>query len=248
MVAQTVVIMRKEWKDIKSTLLSYHNLQAGIWPILLFCVAFGVYEPLKNGPDWMQSPIMVFSLSVLVPFVAVGFISPYSFVGERKRGTLEPLLATPVSDQAILFGKICTAALYGWGLSFISMFLGLFSLFFSTGKFLPYPPGIAIPTLLLSVFFSLLVAIIGTNSSLYAKTLLEAQSNLGMTLFIPVVLPAFFVGPFMPEAWKVIMMQVAARLGTTSLLLVFMVLLLAIDIIYMVIVLTHFNRKRLILA
>jgi len=246
LVAQIVVIMRKEWEDIKSTLLSYHNLQAGIWPILLFCVAFGIYEPVKKGIEWMQSPIMVFSLSVLVPFIVIGFISPYSFVGERKRGTLEPLLATPVSDQAILFGKIGIAALYGWGISFVSMLLGLFSPFFSTGRFLLYPLGMAIPTLLLSLFFSLLVAIIGANSSLYAKTLLEAQNNLGMALFIPVVLPAFFVGPFMPEAWKIIIIQVVSQLGTTNLLLIFMVLMFIVDNVSILITLRRFHRKLLI--
>ncbi len=238
--------MRKEWRDIKSTLFSYHNLQAGIWPILLFCAAFGIYEPLRMGPDWMQSPIMVFSLSVLVPFVAIGFVSPYSFVGERKRGTLEPLLATPVSDQAILFGKIGTAVLYGWGISIISMFLGLFSLFFTTGKFLLFPPGTAIPTLLLSLFFSLLVASIGTSSSLYAKTLLEAQNTLGMALFIPIVLPAFFVGPFLPETWKILIVQVVAQSGTTPLLLIFMVLLFMVDAASMLIALHRFHRKLLI--
>jgi ABC-2 type transport system permease protein len=246
LVAQTFVIMRKEWEDLKSTLFSYHNLGAGIWPMLLFCVAFGVYEPLRIGPDWLQSPIMVFSLSVLVPFIVIGFISPYSFVGERKRGTLEPLLATPVSDQAILFGKIGVAVLYGWGISFVSMCLGSFSLFFSTGKFLLYPPSLAIPTLLLGLFHSLLVASIGTNASFYAKTLLEAQNTLGMTLFLPIVLPAFCVGPFLPEAWKAIIVQVAAQFGTTNLLLIFMVLLLMVDIIYMGIVLHHFHRKLLI--
>ena len=246
MVAQTLVIMKKEWSDIKSTLFSSHNLRAGIWPILLFWVAFGIYEPLRMGPDWMQSPIMVFSLSVLVPFVAIGFISPYSFVGERKRGTLEPLLATPVSDQAILFGKIGMAVLYGCGVSIISMVSGLFTLFFSTGKLLLYPPGIAIATLLLSLFFSLLASIIGTNSSLYAKTILEAQNNLGMALFIPVVLPAFIVGPFMPDAWKVIIVQVAAQSGITNLLLIFMVVLFMVDNMSLLIALRRFHRKLLI--
>ena len=113
--AQTLTIMRKEWEDIKSTLFSYHKLQGGIVPIILFCVAFGIYEPLRIGPDWLQSPVMVFSLAILVPFIVIGSISPYSFVGERERGTLEPLLVTPVSDQAILFGKIGVAVFYGCG-------------------------------------------------------------------------------------------------------------------------------------
>ena len=246
MVSQTLVIMRKEWEDIKSTLFSYHNLHAGIWPILLFCVAFGIYEPLRIGPDWVQSPIMVFSLSVLVPFIVIGFISPYSFVGERTRGTLESLLAAPVSDQAILFGKIGIAVLYGWGVTLICMLLGFTNLFFSNSKFLLYPFSLVIPTLLLSLFFSLLVAITGTSSSFYAKTYLEAQNNFGMSLFLPVVLPAFIISPFMPEAWKALLFQGVVQVGPINLLLALMVLLIIIDGFLMVFALYRFHRKLLI--
>jgi hypothetical protein len=47
MTAQILVIMRKEWQDSRSTLFSYTHWLAGLWPILLFCAAFGVYEPLR---------------------------------------------------------------------------------------------------------------------------------------------------------------------------------------------------------
>jgi len=249
LIAQTLVIMRKEWEDIKSTLFSYRNLMAGLWPIFLFCAAFGVYEPLKIGPDWLRSPIMVFSLSALVPFIVIGFISPYSFVGERMRGTLEPLLAAPVSDLAILFGKIGIAALYGWGVTLVNMLLGagLINLFLANGKFLFYPPGILIPTILLSLFFSLLVAIIGTNSSFYARTILEAQRGLVTTLFIPMLLPAFFAGPFMPNALQGIIVQMIAPLGAANLFLILLVLLVMVNGIFLVIALTRFHRKQLLL-
>ena len=247
--AQIFVIIRKEWKDLQSTLFSYNNLMAGVWPMLLFCLAFGVYEPLRLGTDWLRSPMMVFSCSMLVPFIAIGFISPYSFVGERKRGTLEPLLATPVSDQAILFGKIGIAVLYGWGVALVSMLLGLGSinLFITNGKLLLYPASIVLPTLLLSLFFSLLVAVLGTNYSLYARSLLEAQNNLGMTLFIPLILPAFWVGPFMPAAWKLSIVQMVTYLGATNLFLILIVLLLMVDGMVIGIALTRFHRKQLLL-
>jgi hypothetical protein len=87
----------------------------------------------------------------------------------------------------------------------------------------------------------------GTNYSFYAKTLLEAQNNLGMTLFIPLVLPAFLVGPFMPESWKVIIVQITTQLGATNLFLILMALLLIIDGICMAIALTRFRRKQLLL-
>ena len=249
MTAQILVIMRKEWEDSKSTLFAYTNLLAGLWPIILFCAAFGVYEPLKVGLDWMQSPIMVLSISVLVPFVVIGFISPYAFVGERERGTLEALLATPVSDQAILFGKIGMAVLYGWGVALVSLLLGAGSiaLFLAHGKFLFYPPDILIPTLLLSLFFSILVATIGTAASFYAKTFLEAQRNLVLALFIPMMLPAFWVGPFMPAAWKGLIIQIIPALEASHLSLILIVALLVVDGIFMVSALTRFHRKLLLL-
>lgn len=249
MIKQITVIMRKEWEDIKSTFFSYHNFSAGIWPILLICVAFGFYEPLKSAPEWLQSNTMVFSISILIPFITIGFISPYSFVGERMRGTLEPLLATPVSDQAILFGKIGIAILFGWGVTLIVMLLGLgvINIFLANGNFLFYLPELVIPTLLLSLLFSILVATIGTNSSLYAKTILEAQRNLVTTLFIPILLPAFFLGPFMPEEWKIIIVQITTQMGTNNQLLILIVLFFLVDGIFLVIAQIRFNRKKLLL-
>jgi len=249
LLAQTLVIMKKEWSELRSTLFSVHNLLAGVWPVLLFCAAFGVYEPFRLGPAWLGSPLMVLSCSVLLPFVVIGFISPYSFVGEREHGTLEPLLATPVSDQAILFGKIGMAVLYGWGVALVNMLLGLGSinLFLANGRFLHFPPGILIPTVLLSLFFSLLVAIMGTNSSFYARTLLDAQRNHVMALLIPMLLPAFFVGPFMPEAWKGTIVQMITPLGATNLYLILIVLLLMVDGIFMGFALIRFHRKQLLL-
>ncbi len=249
MIAQILVIMRKEWVDIKSTLFAYHNLLAGLWPILIFCVAFGVYEPLRLGSDWLQSPIMVFSLSVLIPFITTGFISPYSFVGERLRGTLEPLLSTPVSDQALLFGKIGMAAFYGWGAALVNVLLGwgVINLFLANGRFLFYPLGIVLPTILLSLLFSLLVATLGTTASFYAKTIREAQNGLGMILFIPLLLPALWIGPLMPEAWKGWIVQLIPSLGATNLFPILIVLLLLVDGIFMVVALTRFHRKQLML-
>ena len=247
--AQTLTIMRKEWEDIKSTLFSYHKLQGGIIPIILFCVAFGIYEPLKIGPDWLQSPVMVFSLAVLIPFIVIGSISPYSFVGERERGTLEPLLVTPVSDQAILFGKIGVAVFYGWGVTLVNLLLGMGSIniIFNTGKFLLYPPGIVVPTLILSLLFSILVAIIGTNSSFYAKTILDAQRNLVTMLFLPLVLPAFFAGPFMPEEWRSLIIRIIANSGAPNLFLILIAPLFIVNGIFMVFAFTRFHRKLLML-
>jgi ABC-2 type transport system permease protein len=242
--------MRKEWKEFASTFFSRKNLQAGVWPVFLICIAFGVYEPLRLGPGWLHSPIMVFSISVLIPFVVVGFISPYSFVGERQRGTLEPLLATPVSDRAILFGKIGMAFLYGWGVSMATMLLGVGSidLIFSSGRVWPILYGTGIPAVVLSLFISLLVALVGTTCSFYAKTILDAQRDLVVSLLIPILLPAFLIGPLAPGEWKIWIIDSFAWLGGSDLLLLLIVLLLITDAIFMVIAATRFHRNRLLLV
>jgi ABC-2 type transport system permease protein len=245
-----MVIIKKEWVDIKSSFFSLHNLMAGIWPIFLFCVAFGVYEPVKIGSDWLQSPTMMFSVSVLIPFIAIGFISPYTFVGERIRGTLEPLLATPVSDRAILFGKIGTAVLYGLGVSSVNLLLGLVSINIFTihGSFLFYPPGLMVVTILLTIFFSILFATIGTHSSYYAKTILDAQRKLVMVTIIPILFPAFFLGPLMPAAWKASLVQIITQLGTPHFLFILLLLLLLVDGLCLTLAVTHFHRKQLLLT
>jgi ABC-2 type transport system permease protein len=248
-IRQLLVILGKEWEELKYSFFSVHPFMAGVWPIILFCIAFSVYEPLRFGPEWLQSPMMIFSISVLIPFTAIGFISPYSFVGERMRGTLEPLLATPVSDQAILFGKIGLAVLYGWGITLVNMLLGMvvINIFLPDGGILFYPPGIVVPTILLSLLFSILVATIGTSSSFYAKTILDAQRNLVMIVCVPVLLPAFFLGPFMPGAWKDLLVQMFTHPGAIHILFVLILTLIIVDGIFIILALTRFKRKKLLL-
>lgn len=48
---------------------------------------------------------------LLMPGLMPTLISSYSMVGEKKNGTLEPLLATPVSSRDILFGKTMAAVI-----------------------------------------------------------------------------------------------------------------------------------------
>ena len=48
---------------------------------------------------------------LLMPGLMPTLISSYSMVGEKKNGTLEPLLATPVSSRDILFGKTLAAVI-----------------------------------------------------------------------------------------------------------------------------------------
>ncbi len=65
-------------------------------------------------------PVKIIGLPffLLIPLLISGIITADSFAGERERGTLEALLATPVSDHGLLLGKILTpflpALLMSW--------------------------------------------------------------------------------------------------------------------------------------
>ena len=47
----------------------------------------------------------------IVPVALTSAVAADSFVGEKERGTLEPLLATPASDREIFFAKLLTAVI-----------------------------------------------------------------------------------------------------------------------------------------
>ncbi|PJF23668.1 MAG: ABC-2 type transporter, partial [Phototrophicales bacterium] len=78
------------------------------YSLLILILIFGIVIPIQNGRDWVTSPmnIMVWGW---MPFLWVSGIVADLFAGERERHTLEALLATRLSDQSILFGKLLAA-------------------------------------------------------------------------------------------------------------------------------------------
>src|SRR5438552_19092990 len=57
-------------------------------------------------------------------FVIITFIGD-AIAGERERHTLETLLASRISDRAILLGKVIVTVGYAWGMALVSLLLGL---------------------------------------------------------------------------------------------------------------------------
>ena len=190
----------KEWTQLQSELFARDNLRGGILTTLFFVGAFGIFEPWQIGPGWIGSPIMLFSFVVLLPLAMVGTMIPDSFAGERERRTLEPLLATPFPDQAILLGKIGSAVGYSWGLTLVSMLLGLLTenLLYARSGLLLYPADLAIGTVGFGLLVALFTASAGVLVSLHAPTVRQAQQSLGVVITLPLIVPAFFIGPFAP--------------------------------------------------
>ena len=116
--------------------------------------------------------------------------------GERERGSLEPLLALPVTRDQLILGKIGATCIF----MALSLMLSLTSFFFVL-KFLPlqqlgmtpnFGPRVLLSTLLLFTPFILLGAAIMTLVASFTKSYREAQTWLSIVLIAP-TLPILIV-------------------------------------------------------
>lgn len=239
----------KEWKQLQAELFARDHWRAGILPALLFVGAFGIFEPWRIGPSWMESPIMLFSFVALLPLTTVATVAPDSFAGERERHTLDTLLTTPLPNYALLIGKIGPAAGYGWTTTLVSMVLGLvtINLLYAQGEILLYSAGLTVGMLGVSLLIALFTATAGVLVSLHAPTVRHAQQSLGAIVLLPLLVPAFLVGPFAPQVWKTGLGQILQAMGAANFTLIFAVSLILLDGILIAITLVRFRRYQLFL-
>jgi ABC-2 type transport system permease protein len=250
MFTQAFAILQKDWAEWRTILFVRGMPQPALLPILLLTAAFAIYEPSRLGPEWAHSGIMVFSSAVLVPALVAGTLVPSAYAGERNSRTLEPLLATPVSDTALLFGKMGLPVFSGWAVGLVTVLIGLGFVQ------LAYPLA-ALPTFsfdssafVVALCFqtSLLVAAVGTIVSLRAPTILVAEQKLSAFLMAILVGPAFFVGPLAPALWRSQLAGILVAIGTSNAMLALIIVLAALNIGVIFVALRRFNRSTLLLA
>lgn len=180
MISDTWTIVRKELKEL---VVARTCRSASCITMLVFLILFGIIAPWRLGHTWLNDP-QVFLVWVFLPIPLVISAAAESFAGERERHTLETLLASPLSDRAILTGKIIAAVLYGWLSSLAVLLLGLITinLVHFTDGFLVYAPLLGIGSLTLGLLASALTACIGVLVSLRVTTVRQAQLTLTLLL------------------------------------------------------------------
>jgi len=139
----------------------------------------------------MMSYFFIFALLMGGMYLAID-----TTAGERERGSLEPLLALPVTREQLLFGKIAATCLF----MALSLMLSLTSFYFAL-KFMPLEqlgmtPNFG-PTTVVAAFFVLapfilLGAAIMTLVASFTKSYREAQTWLSVVLLAP-TLPILIV-------------------------------------------------------
>ncbi|MFZ6030070.1 MAG: ABC transporter permease [Chloroflexota bacterium] len=246
MVSDILTVLWKELRELP--VAAGGGFRGGKGGMLIFLLVFGVYMPLQSGPGWVTSPLSLLYWA-WVPFLLVSSVIADSFAGERERHTLETLLASRLSDKAILFGKLGAGIVYGWGITIACLLLGLVALNLVHGKdgLLLYSPAVGGGILALTFLVAALASGLGVLISLRAATVRQAQQTFSFA-FLLVFVPIFAL-PLLPEAWRVRFSSAVMNVETnlTPLVLVAGCVLLLLDGILIAASLVRFQRSKLIL-
>lgn len=119
------VLLLKEWEEafrIKMVLFGAAFMPLVMAGLAMFLVWQGREAPAGAQAALFNTALMYFLiLPILVPLT----IAVYSIVGEKEQGTLEPLLATPITDWELFVGKALAAVLPGVAVTWVVFFLFL---------------------------------------------------------------------------------------------------------------------------
>lgn len=171
------------WKELREIVVQRVGakqrgafLRTAIVPIVIG-IFFG-FQTLRGDYGFAVFPVGLFAMST-----ASGIVTD-AIAGERERHTLETLLASPVSDTAILGGKLAAIVAYAWCLALVQL-----AAIEATAIVLGYP--IAADLVLIVAALSLLEAILaagfGVQFSLRAPTVRVAARKLGLLAFLLII-------------------------------------------------------------
>ncbi len=234
------------WKEYKEILFQGGRFRGGWLGMAFFVLVFGIFMPIQTGPGWVNSPIGLVYWA-WIPFLLVSGIVADTFAGERERHTLETLLASRLSDRAILFGKLFAAILYGWGFTILSMIISLVTVNIAYGQngLLLYPLNIGIGIFTLSFLIAGLSAGLGVLISLRASTVRQAQQTFTIAFFAIFIL--IFALPMLPANLQMRLVQLVSGANLSAIAAAIAVVLVILDAILIGLAMIRFRRDRLIL-
>ena len=248
MLGDIVAIVLKEWKML---FLKRGNRRNNGWYSIAVAIGLiGVYMPIISKAAWITEPVNMITWAWMPIFWSLGIITS-AIAGEREAHTLETLLASRLSDSAILIGKMLSAVLYGWGLMFISTLVGVVvvNVAFIDGAFQFYPLGFFLITQAAVFLMAVLFSTLGVLVSLNAPSARQAYQRLSIAMLVLYIVP-MMIFTFLPEQ---ITNQLYERLTSISLninVVVGVVLagLIIVDVVLFLVAKARFKRDKLILA
>jgi ABC-type Na+ efflux pump permease subunit len=158
-------------------------LLAVVAPVTL--VALIIRPLLTLDPALLAGQLPLYLLVVgLMPSVGAVGIAAGQFAGERERGVLTPMLASPASNLAIFGGKVLGSILPPLAYSLIAVVIYLLGLLVLLGPtaFAALPFGLSAAMVLLVPTVTCFAAIVGTLVSSRVRTYNAAQQVAGILL------------------------------------------------------------------
>lgn len=244
MIRDVLTVATKEWKEV---LLTGTGLKGGRMSLLIMLVVFGVVLPANSGVAWVVSPALLVAWAWL-PLMLVSGVVADSFAGERERRTLETLLASRLSDESILFGKLSAAVAYAWGFTMVLVLVSLVSVnaLHWQGRFTWFPATSAVGVPIVSLLTSVLAAAAGVLISLRASTVRQASQTLSIGVMLLLFVPLFGIRA-LPDAWRSAILQAVLAFGPWAALGALGLAVAAVDIVLVALGVLRFRRARLIL-
>lgn len=227
----------KEWKDFL-----WSGGRSDLFRPLLNIAIMGIILPLTFKLRWIDLDFSVILIILYIPFMFVINLIGDAIAGERERHTLETLLASRISDRAILLGKVLVTVGYNWGMTVFCLLLGaaVVNLSSGQGQWVFYAPiNLLLVVLALSLLTTLLAASGGVLISLKSATVRQAAQTMLLALIL--------LGVAIYGVARLLPASVTASLSTSQLVLIIMLVLVVLDATLLGIALASFRRSRLIL-
>ncbi len=179
------MVLAKEWLELRRS----DSAWVALTTLVVFLGMIGVCLPWLLGPAWLGAP-WVMMIWAWIPMFLVTTVTADAFAGERERRTLETLLATRLSDGAILWGKWLASVTWVAGAMLLSLPLGIVSLnlMFSGGPYLPSAWQV-LATVAVALAASGFGGALGILVSLRASSVRHAQQVLAIIVFLLAFVP-----------------------------------------------------------
>ena len=238
-------VLWKEWKEI---VLERSGSGAGRFRPLFLVAVLGIFVPLRMGPDRFFHPLGLLMPTFFSAVVITAVIAD-SFAGERERHTLETLLASRLSDRAILFGKIAACIAYGCLISLSCIVAGAITVNVMNwhGQIMMFHDAASWLILLFGPpLLGGIMATAGVLVSLHAATVRGAQQTLSIALGV-VFMGAVFGSSMLPADWRAEFMQILFTWSPANVVLAALGILLAIDLALLFASMARFQRAKLVL-
>ncbi|GAB4445395.1 MAG: hypothetical protein Kow0031_27950 [Anaerolineae bacterium] len=212
LLSAALVITRREVRD------SLRDWRI-VTPIIILTLIFPFLMDFTSrwATNWVSQftdPILVERLNpfllLIVGFFPISFsliIALESFVGEKERNSIEPILSMPLSDLELYLGKMLSSLLLPLGAAYLGITVFLLMRLFTTPSWVPEPE-LAVLMVLLTTFEALVmvagaVVVSSQTTSVRAANLLASFIIIPMALLIQVESVVMFYAEYRALWWFV---------------------------------------------